>query len=137
MQQLHITAQWGVMLRHAVSISVSIIITQVFQLFIRHVCKLGLQLLDLLVQQWRRLLLRDDELSDGHNQRRALNFQFWVPKAFYFLRLLPEVVDLIFDYFGRQREALQPFELLHLFLALNVAALTQQHVLLWHFSRPA
>lgn len=52
-------------------------------------------------------------------------------------RFSPKIVDFIFHHLSRQREALQAFELLHLLLALNVAALTEQNVLLRHFSRPA
>lgn len=74
MQHVHVAGQLSLKLRHAVSIrTVSIIITQILQLFIRHVRKLGLQLLDLLIQQWRRLLLRHYELSDRDNQKHESN----------------------------------------------------------------
>lgn len=49
----------------------------------------------------------------------------------------PEIVDLILHHLPREGEALQALELLHLLVRLDVAALTQQHVLLGDFSRPA
>lgn len=49
----------------------------------------------------------------------------------------PKIIDFILHYFGGKRESLQPFKLLHLLLALNVATLTQQHVIFRHFGRTA
>lgn len=49
-QHVQITMQLRLELRHSLSVQAfPIIIAQVFQLFICHVCKLGLQFLDLLV----------------------------------------------------------------------------------------